>query len=407
MFRNEELRSILFKLLILQVVFALLAFILLNVFMDNINRKILVRDMAMVGGIMKDYPELEDKIIPYISKEASKEEQALGEVLLRDYGYKLDLGKNQQVLLKGVSPNIQIISLILILLALLPLGFLIVVEYKRIYEKVRLVSSSAEKVIEGDFSIYLSEEGEGDFYILNHQINQMANRLENTLDRLNREKVFLKDTIADISHQLKTPLSSLIMLNDLLLDEDDMDEETRIDFLEKSQDQLDRMEWLIINLLKLAKIEAGAIDFKKEKVLLKEAIDLGLASLDLKLKDEEISIEGNMAAYFYGDPDWTSEAIINILKNAGEHSRGLIHIVLEDTPLFSTVRIRDNGPGIDKKDLPHIFKRFYKSTNETKADSIGIGLNLAKLIVEAQEGTISVKSEKNKGTEFILTFLKR
>lgn len=407
MFRNEELRSILFKLLILQVVFALMSFILLNVFMDNINRKIIVRDMAMVGAIIKDYPELEDKIIPYISKEGSEEDRVLGETILKDYGYKLDLGRNQQALLKGVSPNIQIISLILILLGLFPLGFMIVGEYKKIYEKVNMVSSSAERVVEGDFSIYLSEEGEGDFYILNHQINQMANRLENTLDRLNKEKIFLKDTISDISHQLKTPLSSLIMLNDILLDDQDIDLSHRIDFLEKSQDQLDRMEWLIINLLKLARIEAGAIEFKKEKVLLKQTIDTGLKTLDLKLKDQEISIEGNMSAYFQGDLDWTSEALINILKNAGEHSRGVIHIVLEDTPLFSTVRIRDNGPGIDKKDLPYIFKRFYKSNNETKADSIGIGLNLAKLIIESQEGTISVRSEKGKGTEFIITFLKR
>lgn len=406
MFRNEEFKSIIIRLIIFQLILALMGFIIVNLFLDNINEKIILRDMSMVGNIVKDYPELQDKIIPYISKDISEENLALGKSTLKDYGYSMEIEKYRQPILKNISPNTQIITLLLLISLIIPLGLIVAGEYKKIYKRVNNVSAAAEKVVEGDFSIYLNEEGEGDFYILNHQINQMANRLENTLNILKREKTFLKDTISDISHQLKTPLSSLIMLNDILLEDKNMDSYTRKKFLKKTSEQLDRMEWLIINLLKLARIEAGAIEFKKEKVLLKDVVDGALKALDFKLEEQSINIEGNMDGFFYGDIGWTTEAVINIIKNAGEHSKGEIGIRLEDTPLFSTIIIKDNGGGIDEKDLPHIFKRFYKSNSDLKTDSIGIGLNLAKLIIESQEGTISVKSEKNKGTELAITFLK-
>jgi signal transduction histidine kinase len=234
----------------------------------------------------------------------------------------------------------------------------------------------------------------------------MANRLENSLSVLKREKVFLRNMISDISHQLKTPLSSLIVINDLLLEDKNMDLNMKQNFLEKERTQLERMEWLTINLLKVARIEAGAIEFKKEKVLLKDILNIALSALNHRLENQVLEIEGDENAIFYGDKEWTGEALINIIKNAIEHNRGKINISLEETPLFSSIIVRDNGEGIDEKHLPHIFERFYKVSSEVKPESIGIGLNLAKLIVESQGGTISVKSKKNEGTEFTMTFLK-
>ena len=245
--------------------------------------------------------------------------------------------------------------------------------------------------------------------LLNHSFNQMADRLKNSIEILQREKTFLKDTLSDISHQLKTPLSSLIMLNDLILQDENMEKEVQRNFLEKTSAQLDRMEWLIINLLKIARIEAGAIPFKKDKVKSIEVIEIALSTLNMNLvgKNQKVKIYGDLESSFYGDKDWTGEAVINIIKNSIEHSKdgGVIKIILEETPLFTSIIIRDYGEGIDKKDIPHVFERFYKVNSETKPDSIGIGLNLSKLIIESQDGTISVKSEKGKETEFIITFL--
>jgi len=405
--RNEEFRSVIVKLIILQVTFALIGFVLVNLFIDDVNKKIIERDMGLVGNIVRDYPELEEEIIPHITKGSTDEDKALGQAILKDYGYSPRIGKNKQPILKNTSPNIQIFTALLILSSLLPLILVIRGEYKKIYGKINKVSTVAEKVVEGDFSICLNEEGDGDFYILNHQINQMANRLENTLARLNEDKIFLKDTISDISHQLKTPLSSLIMLNELLMEDEKMEDKTRKKFLEKTKAQLDRMEWLIINLLKLARLEAGAIEFKREKVFFRDMVDTSMNLLEPQLEGQNVKVGGNHEAFFYGDRDWTEEALINILKNATEYSKGEIEIKLEDTPIFSSIKIRDNGPGINEKDLPHIFERFYKSSSQLKPDSIGIGLNLAKLIVESQEGSLSVRSKKDMGTEFTLTFLKR
>ena len=403
MFRNHELKSIILKLILLQVIFAVVGFFVVNIFIDNINKKIIERDMALVGNIVKNHPELKDEIIPYITKDRSNEDKLIGQEALKTYGYHEKLNKSFQPILKG--NNLQILISLLIFISAIPLGFMIRGEYKKVYEKVQNVYNAAEKVVEGDFGVYLTEEGEGDFNILNHQFNQMANRLENSLDTLKKEKVFLKNMISDISHQLKTPLSSLIVINDILSEDENMEIDTRKNFLERERSQLERMEWLTINLLKVARIEAGAIEFKREKVLLQDIINIAIAALSDKLENQILEIEGNKNAIFYGDKDWTAEALINIIKNAAEHGRGKINIKLEETPLFSSIIVGDNGEGIDEKHLPHIFERFYKVSSEVKPESIGIGLNLAKLIVESQEGTISVRSKKGKGPEVPMPFL--
>lgn len=407
MLRNEEFRSLLIKMLVFQVVFAISILLVTNLFFSEFKEKLVIRNSAMAGGIIDKYPELEDKIISYITGEISQENIEKGQVFLEEYGYSKDIFIKQEPLLKKQINKTYFILISILIFSLIPLLLILIKEYGKIYTKVNKVSTAAELVVEGDFSLSLDEEGEGDFYILNHKINQMANRLENSLSNLEREKVFLKETISDISHQLKTPLSSLIVFNELLLEEQDMDKQVRLDFLEKTKNQLDRMEWLIINLLKLARIEAGAIDFKHEKVLLKDSLDTALEVLAPVLKEQEVLVSGDKETHFQGDLDWTREALVNIIKNASEYSKGKIYIELEDSILFSTIRIRDNGEGIEREDLPHIFKRFYKTSDQVKADSIGIGLSLAKLIIEAQEGTISVKSESGEGTEFTLSFLKK
>ncbi len=409
MLKNIEYKNTIIKIIIFQTVLSLTIFLALNSEINNINKKIIEQNTALIGKILNTNPELETEIINIITKENTKEDIMNGENILENYGYHVDMNKRVQPLLKETTPNIEIKISLFVLLSLIPLIILIRSEYKKVYGKVRQISYAAERVVEGDFSIVLKEEGEGDFNILNHSFNQMADRLKNSIEILQKERIFLKDTISDISHQLKTPLSSLIMLNDLILQDKNMEEEVQRDFLEKISIQLERMEWLIVNLLKIARIEAGAIEFKKDKIKAIEPIKIALSTLSMNIEEKEqnIKIMGNLESIFYGDKDWTAEAIINIIKNSIEHSEdgGIIEIFLEETPLFTNIIIKDYGEGIDKKDIPHIFERFYKVSSEIKPDSIGIGLNLSKLIVESQNATISVKSEKGKGTEFIITFL--
>ena len=409
MLKNIEYKNTIIKIIIFQTVLSLTIFLALNSEINNINKKIIEQNTALIGKILNTNPELETEIINIITKENTKEDIMNGENILENYGYHVDMNKRVQPLLKETTPNIEIKISLFVLLSLIPLIILIRSEYKKVYGKVRQISYAAERVVEGDFSIVLKEEGEGDFNILNHSFNQMADRLKNSIEILQKERIFLKDTISDISHQLKTPLSSLIMLNDLILQDENMEEEVQRDFLKKTSIQLERMEWLIVNLLKIARIEAGAILFKKDKIKAIEPIKIALSTLSMNIeeKNQEVKIHGNLESSFYGDKDWTAEAIINIIKNSIEHSEdgGVIEIFLDETPLFTNIIIKDYGEGINKKDIPHIFERFYKVSSEVKPDSIGIGLNLSKLIVESQDGTISVKSEKGEGTEFVVTFL--
>jgi hypothetical protein len=409
MLKNMEYKNILIKIIIFQIALSLIIFLALNLEINKINQKIIEQNTALMGRILKSNPELEGEIVDLITKEITNEDFNDGEKMLKVYGYDKNMDKSLQPILRGITPKLEIKIAFIILLSLIPLTILIRSEYKKIYGKIKEISYAAERVVDGDFSIVLKAEGEGDLNILNHSFNQMANRLKNSIEILQREKIFLKDTLSDISHQLKTPLSSLIMLNDLILQDENMEEEVQRDFLEKTSVQLDRMEWLIINLLKIARIEAGAIPFKKDKVKSMEAIEIALSTLNMNLveKNQKVKIYGDLESSFYGDKDWTGEALINIIKNSIEHSKDgeTIKIILEETPLFTSIIIKDYGEGIDKKDIPHIFERFYKVNNEVKPDSIGIGLNLSKLIVESQDGTISVKSEKGKKTEFIITFL--
>lgn len=405
--RNKEFKSIIMKIFILVLIFFIAITWAGDRFLDSINRKIIQRDFAIVGKLIEKYPEDKNIIISNISKEGKEEDVNRGQALLKEYGYQEDIKTTSQPLLsRGKSEMMKYISILIIGFLILLIG-LIYLEYKKIYKKVNKVSKASEKVMEGDFTLLLDESREGDFHILNHHFNQMSGRLKNNLDTLKGEKIYLKDTISNISHQLKTPLSALIVLNDILLNEKDMEEKLRIDFLEKTSSQLSRMEWLILNLLKLARIEAGSIDFKREEVSLKEVIDLSLQTLEPLVKESEIFIDGDMDCEFIGDRDWTVEAFINIIKNSIEHGRGKVHIVLEESPLFTSVSIRDNGKGIDPKDLPHIFDRFFKGTTTVKANSIGIGLNLSKSIVEAQDGLISLESKVSKGSVFTIRFLKK
>ena len=411
MFRNPEIKSIFIKLLIFQLIFSICIFGVLNYGIKKINEKIIEQNIAIVGNILNKHPELEGEINRYITKGPSDADIEKGEKILIQYGYDKGMKPRFQPALKDMSPKVEGIIFFMSLIYFIPLFFLIRREYNFMYNKVKNISFAAERVVEGDFSIVLEESGEGDFSILNHQFNQMSNRLEASLEGLKNEKNFLKNIISDISHQLKTPLSSLIMLNELIIDDEDMEEDIKVDFLKRMRSQLDRMEWLIINLLKMARLEVGAIQFKSEEILLRKPVEIALSTLNTKIKEKnhKVSIiENNESCYFYGDKDWTGEALINIIKNCIEHTDegGEINIILSESPLFSQIVISDNGEGIDRKDLPNIFKRFYKGNSDVKADSIGIGLNLSKLIIESQYGIISVKSEKGIGTKFTISFLK-
>ena len=225
-----------------------------------------------------------------------------------------------------------------------------------------------------------------------------------------KDKINLKNSLSDISHQLKTPLTSITIMIDNILDNPDMDKETRIDFLESIKKQVHNINFLISSLLKLSKLNMNTVKFfnKEEKIenIINKAIDNVSAISDLK--NIKINIHGNTKSRVYCDAKWQVEAISNILKNGIEHSTngGVLDIFFEENKIYSQIKIKDYGNGINREDLPHIFERFYKGKNSLD-ESVGIGLPLSKSIIEKNNGSIEVNSKLTKGTEFVIKYYRQ
>lgn len=406
--RNPEWKSIAGKAIVLQVLLAVLVFVFMNYQVGRINETIVNQNAALIGHVLNEEPQLENQIIPFITQGAELNEVIAGKRILAQYGYNEAMSVKDNPVLSGISWPLMTTALVL--LFIIPLMLLLLGEYRRLFGKIRTVAAAAEEVVEHHFDNPLPENAEGDFGALGRSFNTMAGRLQNSLEQLKLEKSFLRNLLSDISHQLKTPMASLIIFNENLLNEPDMNKEMQMKFLERSQQQLERMDWLIISLLKLARVEAGAIVFHKEETRLRELIDNAVHTLRLlsERKRQTICIHGGGDIMIQVDAEWLTEAFINLIKNALEHTPedGEIKIGIEENRLFYTVSICDNGEGISPKDLPHVFKRFYSGRSASKPQSAGIGLSLTKSIVEGQGGIITVDSEPGVGTEFKISFVK-
>ena len=276
------------------------------------------------------------------------------------------------------------------------------------YKQIEKLSQYLKRIAGGEYSLDIRDNDEGELSILKSEIYKVTVTLSEQAELLKKDKVFLADSISDISHQIKTPLTSMSVMTDLI-SEQSLPQDKRLEFTKNIRSQLERLEWLVASLLKLSKIDAGTIQFKKEQVNVKNLICNATEPLliPIEIKEQAIEIAGDENAQFVGDFNWSAEAITNIVKNCIEHTPvgGSIMIDFYETSLYTIIQIADNGEGIDKSDLPHIFNRFYKGKDAGK-ESIGIGLAMSKSILEYQDGIIEAVSEKNKGTQFIIKMYK-
>ena len=250
---------------------------------------------------------------------------------------------------------------------------------------------------------------QGTIGILYTNFYKMVSFLRESREKELSEKIFLRDIISDISHQLKTPLASLNIFVDMLLDDKVTDPDRKRQVLTEAQNQLSRMEWMVLSLLKLARIEAGAIEFQKQSwnmdVICAQAVD-GVRYLTDK-REQKVVIKCDSDIKLDCDGDWLTEAIINLLKNASDYSENgtEIDLSVEQNDLFTRMYVVDHGMGIPEKELPNIFKRFYRVNQEVNPNSVGIGLSLTKSIVEGMGGRITVKSVVGEYTCFEITFV--
>ena len=304
----------------------------------------------------------------------------------------------------------QRFSLFLLLVFVLAGGAILAVGcsyFKKQNQVMEQAVSQINAYLDGDHNARIECDEEGELYRLFHTVNSMAAVLNAHADNELREKEFLKNTISDISHQLKTPLAALNIYNGLLQD-GDMELSAVKEFADLSEQELDRIETLVQNLLKITKLDAGAIVLEKatENVAdMMRDIELHFA-YRARQEKKEIILSGSDHLSLFCDRDWLNEAIDNIVKNAFDHteSGATIRVAWKELPSGVQIVITDNGCGIHPEDIHHIFKRFYRSRFSKDTQGIGLGLPLAKAIIEAHGGLIEVESELGIGTSFIMNF---
>lgn len=260
----------------------------------------------------------------------------------------------------------------------------------------------------GDYSQHLPRSSEGAIYQIFAQVEQLATMLQAKTETEHQAKEFLKKSISDISHQLKTPLAALTMYQEIIADEPEHPDTVR-EFSAKMSVSLKRMEYLIQAMLKITRLDTGNITFEKQNLPMAGLISQSIRELTTRAERESkrILVDGDARQQLACDRDWTCEAIGNIVKNALDHTGpgGTVRIHWEHTPAMLRIFITDNGSGIAPEDIHHIFKRFYRSKRSLDTQGGGLGLPLAKSIIEGQGGIIAVQSDPGTGTTFTLSFL--
>ena len=275
---------------------------------------------------------------------------------------------------------------------------------ERVYEDVEKVIA---RYADDRFGTHLPSGENGTIYQLFGSIEQLALSLQAKSEMEHRAKGFLKDMISNISHQLKTPLAALNMYMEIIAEEPENEEAVK-NFSRKSMQSLERMEQLIQSLLKMARLDTGNIVFEKRQCFVSELADQAVDDLLERARQEgkEIKLEGDSEEVLSCDPEWTKEAVGNLVKNALDHTEagGKIRISWKCSPAVFRLTVEDNGSGIAQEDIHHIFKQFYRSRTSRGRQGVGLGLSLAKSIVEGQGGSLSVESRPGEGSVFQITF---
>ena len=354
----------------------------------------------VLGSVSEQYPEIEDKLI----KDLFISPQTINKDYLSKYGLdisNIDIPNSPIDILKDNSLLLTIIFSI----STISIAFIFIYYQKKQVNDIKKLDEYCKKIIKGEGALELKSEDESLESVLKNNIYDMTMLLKETNNNLNNNNKGFEKLIADISHQLKTPLTSLSLLNDLLYT--DLPEDKKKEFLDASSKELDKIRWLIKTLLNIAKLDSKTLVLKKDNNNAEEMskeIQNNFKAM-CEAYNANITVKADKYCNIYCDKKWTLEAISNIIKNAIEHNSKNINIQVEENRIFTQIQISDDGEGISKKDINHIFERFYKSEN-SKENSIGLGLAFCKSIINNQDGEIKVESKKNMGTRFIIKLYK-
>lgn len=382
--------------------------VVVGIISNDYKKEMIAHDYAVAGYLSRNSAE-KSQIAPAFTKEKNAEDITTGQVLLQAAGYDSSINN---ILLPEVNSFHQKYALLALALSiafsLTIIAALLIFSFRQ-DRKLEKANTDIINFMDGNHYIRLNDNEEGSLSQLFSSINVMATSLTAHIIKEKQNKEFLKDTISDISHQLKTPLAALQMYNEIIQNEN-AGNEVVDNFTLKSRNELNRMEILIQNLLKLARLDAGAIKLEKRNCQMNDFLKNAIGSFVTRATTESKSITLNCAdrIILTCDEEWLLEAVSNMIKNALDHTddSDKIDVMCDETPVVTTITIKDNGRGIHPQDIHSVFKRFYRSRFSKDKQGIGIGLTLSKSIVEKHGGSIMVESELGKGTAFHLVFPK-
>ena len=371
---------------------------------DSARQMLLSRENTMISALL-DQGVPEDVVAAAVANEEKSES---GKAFLEKIGRGDNITVSALPELTGFREEaVKCFIRIIFVLSVFLIGgiFIFLRSRERLYQQA---TNTIQRYIDGDFTCHLPQNSEGSVYQLFSSMDQLATMLQARGESQHKEKEFLKGTISDISHQLKTPLAALTMYQEIIASEPDHADTVK-EFSAKMGVSLKRIKELIESMLKITRLDAGSIVFEKRYYTVYEVVRRSINELELRAKQEgkEILFEGDKDQMLSCDLEWTAEAIGNIVKNALDHteSGGVIRVSWAPSPAMVRIQIQDNGDGTPQEDLHHIFKRFYRSKKSLDTQGVGLGLPLAKAIIEGQKGVISVKSESGEGSVFTIAFL--
>ena len=367
-------------------------------YIQNYNSKIAV----IVSLVEKEYPDIDRNELISILNSDDK----VSEDIFSRYG--IDVQKESIII-----ENDRLFSRFIIIYNILFIGLalsiiLLYLKHENNQDKeIKRIVKCIKEINKKNYAINIEDNTEDELSILKNEIYKTTIMLKEMAENSKDDKLRLKDSLSDISHQLKTPLTSINIMLDNILDNPNMDADTKEKFIQSIKREVTNISNLATEILKLSKFDANVVRFENKEVLVKDIIKKAISNVEMmaEIKNVEIKVVFHDNVKLVCDLNWQVEAIINILKNCIEHSseNSFINIEVIDNKIYKEIIIKDSGEGIDKKDLLHIFERFYKGKNSSK-DSVGIGLALAKKIIEMNNGSISVNSVKGKGTIFTIRY---
>ena len=386
--------------IIFLIIFSILIYKQYKTYTYNFNQKI----AGIIDNVLEKYPDIEKREIVEIlnSSDGTNNE------ILMEYGIELD---KDSVILENYTDfqKFIIIDINTLIVFILILSIIFFKYNQSESKKINEITKYIEEINRGNYRLNIEENTEDELSILKNELYKITVMLKEVAENSQKDKTTLKDSLSDISHQIKTPITSILIMLDNILSDENMPEDIKKDFIKDIKREIVNIKFLVESILKLSKIDSNSIKFIKKEVFIKDIINEAVKNVSMlsELKNIKIIVSGDDSIKTICDLKWQVEAITNILKNCIEHSyeNRKIYINYNQNNMYTELKIEDNGTGIDAKDLPHIFERFYKGKNSS-SDSVGIGLALSKSIIESNNGYIQVDSKLNKGTTIILKYLK-